>query len=257
MNFGGILKIVAPLAITALTGGAAAPLAATIQQVAVKAAVQLAFQKIGQELGIPNQLVNLASTAALGQMGGGSADFSSAANNAFGFSGSAKSFLSNFGANTSSAIGVALTAVQSGALDRAVNQFESRLTDMLLERIKDSAPEEVREMRAGSKVGGSLLMKIAVLLGKMLDEKMTDMANLAGEIGQLGQQNGKDLRHFGKVTASNTARFEAIKTENQSKLGELTGRLQGLGQEVGLLSNAISSTIKSIGEGATTLARKG
>jgi hypothetical protein len=38
---------------------------------------------------------------------------------------------------------------------------------------------------------------------------------------------------------------------------ELTGQMQAKGQEFGVLSNAMSNSIKSIGEGVTQLARKG
>lgn len=48
-----------------------------------------------------------------------------------------------------------------------------------------------------------------------------------------------------------------IDEKNQSKMGELTGKLQVLGQEVNLLSNAMTKSIKSIGEAGTTIARKG
>jgi hypothetical protein len=126
-----------------------------------------------------------------------------------------------------------------------------------MDRIKSSASDDVKDIRYSGGKGQSLLMRIAIALGKLLDQKMTEMADLTEQIGSQGTQNANQLRTYGKITEKNTARFEADKTEGQSKLGELTGRLQGLGQEVSMLSNALANTIKSIGEANTTLARKG
>ena len=61
------------------------------------------------------------------------------------------------------------------------------------------------------------------------------MANKTDEIGNLG----------------------TIDNSNQSKMGQLTGELQGLSQETNMLSTALSNTIKAIGEAGSTLARKG
>jgi len=74
---------------------------------------------------------------------------------------------------------------------------------------------------------------IALLLVAGCSQKMTDMADTTDQIGQLG----------------------TVDNSNQSHLSELTGKLQGLTQEIGLLSNALTNTLKSLGDASATLAR--
>ncbi|MEJ2408376.1 MAG: hypothetical protein P8Y48_03310 [Novosphingobium sp.] len=127
-----------------------------------------------------------------------------------------------------SQIGMSLTDIAStqSSAQTAVDRMVSMITSRLRESGVDTSSAGTGE--------GSLLMKIAKALGELLDGKMTQMANVSDKIGSLGSSSS-----------------------NQSKLGSLTGELQGLSQETNMLSNALSTTIKSIGEANTTLARKG
>ena len=104
---------------------------------------------------------------------------------------------------------------------------------MFLDRLRGgSNNEDSQAGGSGGKGGGSLLIKIAMALGKLLDEKMSRMAGVTDQIGTAGGD------------------------PNQSTLGQLTGELQGLSQEVSILSNAMTNTIKTIGEANSTNARK-
>ena len=82
-----------------------------------------------------------------------------------------------------------------------------------------------------SEGGGSILMKIAVALGRAMDDKMEKMAEKSDAIGDLSDSE-------------------------QSKYGELTGELTALGQELKMLTEALNNTLKSIGEAGSSLARK-
>jgi hypothetical protein len=176
------------------------------------------IQQLGQQMGLPQSMISLAQSAFSQNFAGAGGALS--LNQAV--SGLAQQFN--------------LSPSQQGNLQRASQDFANNLTSMFVDRLRGGGGEDddSKAFASGGKAGGSLLMKIAIALGKLLDKKMTEMANLTDEIGRLG--SGGD---------------------NQSKLGELTGKLQGLSQEVSMLSNALTNTIKTIGESNSTIARKG
>ena len=215
MGIGSIFSsIVNPSSLAMLAMGPAG-WATLATQTLLSTAGQQIIQQLGTQLGVPQSLIDVAQgqfSASVGDFGGAFSNVNEAI----------ESFGAQVGASPAS-IGEA----QRGATN-AVNDMLSSLND----RIREAGDENSGASATGK---GSLLMKIAVALGKLLDQKMTDMANKTDEIGSLG----------------------TIDEGNQSKLGQLTGELQGLGQEVSMLSNALSNTIKSIGEANTTLARKG
>lgn len=91
-----------------------------------------------------------------------------------------------------------------------------------------SASEEASE---GSEGGESFLVALAKALGKVLDGKMTRMKELSEEMNQVGDSS-------------------------QSKLGSLSGELNAVGQEVGILSNALKSSIETLGRAQADLAKK-
>jgi hypothetical protein len=178
---------------------------------------QQVIQNIGQQLGLPSSVINMAQSAFAQSSGLGGFGQQ-------GISGAVSSLAEQFG----------LSPSQQGSLERAGNNFADKLGELMLGQIREGNTEESQSASQGGSGSQSLLMKIAVALGKLLDKKMTEMAKLSDQIGKVG--SGKD---------------------SQSKLGELTGKLQGLSQEVSMLSNALTNTIKTIGEANTTLARKG
>lgn len=122
------------------------------------------------------------------------------------------------------------TPTEEGQFGQAAQSVADQLTNGMLENAKG---DDSKAAQAGGK-GESFLVKLAVALGQVLDKKMNDMLDLSNQIGSMG-------------TIDNT---------NQSQLGELTGKMQALGQETSMLSNALDNTIKSAGEGLSTLARK-
>jgi hypothetical protein len=65
----------------------------------------------------------------------------------------------------------------------------------------------------------------------VLDSKMTQMKDLAEQMNQVGNSD-------------------------QSQLGSLSGELNAIGQEVGILSNALKSTIETLGRAQSDLAKK-
>jgi hypothetical protein len=259
MSFMGIkvnLSMVFQIAAAAVTGGAS--MAVTIQQMAMKAAVQAAIQQIGQQMGLPPQVINFAQNMAAGQMGG-AVDYGSAGSprgylNLIGQSGvdggnfqrsidtytrSAVSFGNNFSAavdratrNYEAAVAARDAAIAGDASQRVIDRLQSTVdqtqstmnnmdeffTGINLSNSRRRSQQDISNVMNGK---GSLLMKIAILLGMIADQKMSDMATKAEQIGKMNAE------------------------------------LQALGQELGTISQATANVIKSIGEASQALARKG
>ena len=75
-------------------------------------------------------------------------------------------------------------------------------------------------------------MKLAIAMGKAIDNKMDQMLAKSKQLYQANQSGDK----------SHTA--------------TLSGEIQALSQEIGMLSNALSNSIKLVGEASSTLMRK-
>jgi hypothetical protein len=206
-------NLVTQAALGFMTGGSSLILETAMRTV-VSAIGQQVIGQLGQEMGLPSGVIDMAQGAFAGAMG-----------DVQGAQQGAQNAIEDFGSATGaspSEVGEAQSAGQT-------------LGNMMLDGIRQAAndSDDGNGVKGSAGQGGSLLMKIAIALGQLMDKKMTDMANLTDQIGALGSGSG-----------------------NQSKLGELTGKLQGLSQETSLLSNALTNTIKTIGESNSTLARK-
>jgi hypothetical protein len=210
------LNLVTTVGLGMATGGTSLLAEAALRSV-VSAIGQQVIQQMGTQMGLPQAAIDLAQGAFAGQIG----DFGGQFQNY-------QEAISSFAADTGA------SPVEQGA----ANSAAENLSNMALDNMRNAADEAQSSGEGGGSSrmgkGGSLLMKIAIALGQLMDKKMTEMANLTDEIGALGSDSS-----------------------NQSKLGELTGKLQGLSQETSLLSNALTNTIKTIGESNSTLARKG
>lgn len=210
---GGIMKsVVNPLSLAQLAMGPAG-WAALATRTLFSAIGQQVIQNVGQQLGLPQPMIDVAKATFTG--------------------GGVATGVRDAVAGLATPFNLSLT--EQGVLERSANKMTNQLTDFLLDGVRRGGDEESKALASGNGKGGSLLMKIAVAMGQLMDQKMSEMSSLTDDIGNLG----------------------TIDEKNQAKMGELTGKLQGLGQEVNLLSNAMTNTIKSIGEANTTIARKG
>ena len=210
MSFlGGIAKsLVNPMTLAQLAMGPAG-WASIAMKALTSAVAQQAIQMVGQQLGLPQQAINMAQSAFSAASGG-----QNLGNNPIG------------SAVSSLAEQFQLSPREQGDLTRTAENAARRLSDSMLES------EEFKSAKSGGGKG-SIFMQIAVALGKLADKKMGEMATLANDIG--GIKDGK----------------------NANAVTQKTGEMQAKGQEFGLLSNAMSNAVKSIGEGMTQLARKG
>jgi hypothetical protein len=254
---GGILKsLVNPASLMQLAMGPAGWASLAMKTIGTAIAQQV-IQKLGQELGLPPAIINMAQqafSAAAGQPGNG---------------GQIPTMAQTIG-NFAKEMG--LNAVQEGDLFRGSSKLSDSINKMVLDQIKNArGDEDTKQIQQGKKPGAKgsqvtdaiasrnqgFLMKLATALGKLMDQKMNDMASLTDEIGRLGQVQSEKLGKFGEVTGKNQGKYEAIKKEGDSQLATLNGQLQGLSQEVNMLSQSLNTTIKTLGEANSTLARKG
>jgi hypothetical protein len=240
MSFlGNVLKTVAPLALTALTGGAAAPLVMA-QQMAVRFAAQQILQMAAQQMGIPPQIMNLASSALTSSM----SPFSGAGLNVPGIGSFAnvqelRQGLQALGFSPMQAGNIERFAM--GQAQKAIQEFQKQGMEDAVQKFVDQFNQQNanrkldRDIDGVMKGKGSILMKLAMALGKIADQKMNAMAAKAEEIGNMGKIEGK----------------------NQSKFSQMNAELNALGQEFGIITQAMNNVLKSVGEGNATLARKG
>lgn len=209
-------SVINPSSLAMLAAGPAG-WAALAAKTVFSAVGQQVIQQVGQQLGLPQSVIDLGQATLSAQMG----DFQGAFGNA-------QDAIASIGAE------IGASPLEIGEAQSHAQGIVDDFVSSMIDSIRQQGDEQAEGGAPGAK-GGSLLMKIAVALGQLLDQKMTDMADKTDEIGSLG----------------------TIDNSNSSKMGQLTGELQGLSQESNMLSNALSNTIKAIGEAGSTLARKG
>ena len=220
-------------------------IAATMGRQLVSALGQQVIQQIGEQMGLPQSAIDAAQGAFAGSMG----DVQGAKQNYQEALSGLVNELQDLGANPRSI----------GDMLRAADAFERKGGDLVSEfinrRLNDEDGDEAGGVPSSGK--GSVLMRIAVALGKNLDEKMANMANKADELGALGsntdmvnEEKSGGFFGFGGTTKT------SLNAEGQTKYGELSAELQVLGQEIKILQEALSNTIKSIGESTSAMARK-
>lgn len=224
---GSIISTAAQAALGVMTGGASLLVTTAMKSVFMAVGDQI-LQQVGQGLGLPQSAIDIAQGAfhaAAGDPGGAVQNLQEAIG---GFTG---------------AIGG--DAFDQGALQRAANEGIRNASDQFLQNIRENAQNEDgeggdrRSNRAGGSSGESFLVAFAKALGKAIDSKMDRMMEVSKDIDK-------------ETQAANDSGGE-----RQAVIGEMSAELQGLGQEVGFLSQALANTVKSLGEATSTLARKG
>ena len=225
MNIGGLLSSVVNPANIGLAmmgpGGWAAMAFRTIGS----AVAQQVIQQVGQRLGLPQSTIDMAQAA-----------FAQATGNP----GVARMNVREAVAGLTQQHN--LSPQQQGELVRAGDRSVASMNKILDGMLKRMSASD------GAEEGGSVLMRIARALGGLMDEKMNNLASKADQLGRVGTEKG-NVHTSGGNEGGLTAK-------GQGEFGKLSAEVQALGQEIGYLSQAISSTIKSIGEAASTVARK-
>ncbi len=223
----GIMKsIINPATLMQLAMGPAG-WASLATKMIVSAVAQQVIQQLGQKLGLPQSVISMAQSAFAAASGteGGPMNFKDAVAQVAAESG--------------------MSAFQQGQLQRATEKTYdnmSKIVENMMRKVGQGSDEdEAASVGSGS---GSVLMRIARAMGKLMDEKMNAMAAKGDQLGKLG--NDGALTKDGSFNA-----------KGQSQYGKLTSEMQALGQELSMISQAVSNSLKSIGEASTTMARKG
>lgn len=221
--FSGILKsVINPATLMQLAAGPAGWASLAMRTIGT-AIMQQVIQQLGQKLGLPPAVINMAQQAFSAASGTGDLGQQSVAQ-----------AVSNFAKQAN------LSPMQEGQLQQTANKSVDNVNKIVEQMMKKLQGSEEGEEGGG----GSVLMRIARALGKLMDQKMDSLAAKADQLGRVGGEKGMTTKDGG---------FNA---QGQSKFGQLSAEVQALSQEIGYLSQAISSTIKSIGEAASTIARK-
>lgn len=254
--FGGIVKsLVNPMTLAQLAMGPAG-WASILAKAVVSAVAQQVIQQVGQKLGLPDGVINLAqqafSAAAGGGNalnGGGSAALGGLANN-FGRATSVADVVREFGPKAG------LNLIEQAKIERQADDMVDNLVQQLTRQNSDEAKKlskKAEDKKSGGDGSKGFLMAIAEALGEAADKKMNQMWDLSQQIKDQTDQNTKFVDSLG----SKPSQKEALQANNnQTKLGTLNSQFQAVTQELSILQNVISTSLKAIGEAQSTVARK-
>lgn len=122
-------------------------------------------------------------------------------------------------------------AFEAGEIDRQMNGIVQDLVDKTLEKARTGGRDEDGNTVGGGANGKSFMLRLALALGSVLDAKMERMA----EIGE---------------------KIDAESQKKKPQMGSLSAEMTAVGKELDFVSQALNNALKSIGESASTLARK-
>jgi hypothetical protein len=128
----------------------------------------------------------------------------------------------------------------------SLDALTSDLATKIVERSRKGVARE-GEAKGGGKVSsGSWLQAIAEAMGSIMGDKASDMVGLSKEMSNLS-------------TAAKGIKADDTKGQQQNAkdFSIVQAKFQAASQEYSILSNTFSNAIKSIGEGLTSMGRKG
>ena len=220
--FGGIGKVFSnPMNLMALATMNPAMIAATIGRQLVSQMGQQIIQQLGQQLGLPQPVIDMAQASFAGTMG----DKSGMVSN-----------LREAQQGIQETMNGLFEAVNASPTERGELQ---RVVQELLDSVTKEGREGAEDAEAKAKGGAeSFFVAFAKALGKTMDTKMEDMMDIA------------------KKVDAETHKANKSKGKKQAVVGELSAELQGLSQELKLVSDALSTSIKAMGDAASKTARR-
>lgn len=133
-----------------------------------------------------------------------------------------------------------------GRMQELGDQLQKLINDAVARASGEAAGgQEAREARGGSK-GGSWLMAIARALGETAGKSAANLVSLSDKLTKAGEE---------KINAAG-GKDEKAKEAAAVKYNEANVEFQGASQEFQLLMNTISTSLKSLGEAMSAVARK-
>ena len=221
--FNSIVSAVSnPTNLLALATMNPAIIAATVGRQLVSQIGQAVIQRLGNELGLPQSVIDMAQAGfaqSMGDVQGAQQNYREA------LQGIEDTMNSLFDATNAS-------PRDRGELQRVVDQMLEAVTEEGREGADDA---ERRGGRAGAE---SFFVAFAKALGRTMDTKMEDMMKIAKDIDKETQKANKSDGEY------------------QAVVGELSAELQGLSQELKLVSDALSTSVKSMGDAVTKTASR-
>jgi hypothetical protein len=226
-GIGDIFKaLVNPASLLQLAMGPAGWISFAVQTIGTAIGKEL-IQALGQQLGLPQSIIDMAKTA-----------FSAATGSTDG-----PDTIKDAVKLVSEQLN--LSPTESGQLERTANESMQKLLSGLQNGGGIAEEEEG---------GGSFLVALAKALGKQMDQKAAQISGLANDISKLTSDTRAGF--VNGIDGNNSKNSSAIGAE-QTKISSKSTLLQAYSQELSIISTAATNAIKSIGEAQTTLARKG
>lgn len=212
MNIGGLFKsFINPMTLAQLAMGPAgwASLAA---KMIVSAVGQQVIQLLGQKLGLPQGMIDIAKTAFSAASGGANI-------------GSIEQTVAEVAA------GIGASAMQEGQMARQATQAAENIAEKLFQASREGSERAKTDGAKDGKAGkGNWLRAIAEVMAASMDKKIEEMQQLAKAYDSQSKDN------------------KSTKTMTD---------LQVATQEFSYLMQSTTNMIKTIGEGLSTMARKG
>jgi hypothetical protein len=156
----------------------------------------------------------------------------------------------------------------SPEIQQSVGNIVKDLTDRIIEQTRKGLDLE-SEAKSGGKGGkagkapisaGSWLQAIAIAMGEIAGDKAAQMVDLSKKMADLNG-SGKDLtaklEHTGKKDTKGRGDIQSQQADNAREFSVVQAQFQATSQEFSILQNTFSNALKSIGEGLTTMGRKG
>lgn len=150
-----------------------------------------------------------------------------------------------------------------------MQNFTKELTDKIIESTRKQLDKESEEKSGSAKGGkggktaisaGSWLQAIAIAMGEIAGDKAAQMVELSKKMSDLngtGKELTGQLEATGKKDTKAQQEISAKQQDNAREFSVVQAQFQATSQEFSILQNTFSNALKSIGEGLTTMGRKG
>jgi hypothetical protein len=216
----GLLRTVAPLALAALTGGAAAPLMAMAMKTIGSEILKMVVDFVGQQLGSAFSDINRAQ---------------SSIEDRFGTRGqTAQRAIEQFG----EAVGA--SPFDIGQMQNQFDLVAQTLKDNMKSAFDNMSP--ARKEKLKGKGGLSWLQVMADAMSKILD-------------ASLAKLDQKSTALVDTIKAGKGLKGDAVK-DNSADTQKAQTDFTVASQEFSILMNSVNTALKTVGEGLTTMARK-
>lgn len=181
---------------------------------------QEVIQNLGSEMGLSQSVIDMAQGSFAASVG------------------DARGVLQNVQETRQSMVNDFLSGMNASPLQQG--QFMNDVQNLVRDLIEMGRKEAQEGNGEGEESAGgeSFLVAFAKALGKTMDSKMDRMMDISKKIDK-------------EIQGANDSGGK-----KQAVISELSAELQGLSQEVNILSQALTNSVKSVGEASSTLARK-